>query len=140
MRRICLLLLMALTLSSCYKTEYSMPMNEKGQVLDLFMTPEQVVHNNYSSTDEDGYTSHRSYTNRVPAKYSVIFQCEHGTRFVITGEDALHQELYRRMTRNMNVAISYREVYHVDNKTGEKILADYDFLNATAASEKAEQQ
>lgn len=123
-------LLACLSLAGCYKTEYSEPLSEKGKVLDMFMTPEQVIHNNYSSTDEDGYVHYHSYTNRVPAKYSVIYQCQHGVRFVITGDDALHRELYQRMARDANVTISYREVYHIDNKTGEKTLADYDFLNA----------
>jgi hypothetical protein len=130
MRKFLLLCLLPLIFASCYKTEYSEPMTESGSVLDLFMTPEQVTHTNYVDRDSRGRVSYEHYTNIVPAKYSVIFQCEHGTRFVISGSDVLHRELYQRMVKNSNVTISYREVYHVDNKTSTKALVDYDFLDA----------
>lgn len=122
--------LLSLTLAGCYKVEYSSAMTEKGQVLDLYMTPGRVDHNTMVNTNSHGRVSVQSYVNEVPAKYSVMFRCEHGVRFVITGSDDLHRELYQRMVKNADVTISYRNIYHVDNKTHQKTLNDYDFLDA----------
>lgn len=131
MKKVFLLVFIAfMTLVGCYKTEYSPTMTEKGKVLDLFFTPKEVTHTNVVHTDSDGFTHFNTYTNEVPAKYSVIYQCEHGTRFVITGSDVLHQELYKRMVKDSNVTIFYREVYSVDKKKSIKKLRDYDFLDA----------
>ena len=120
-------------LAGCYKTEYSGTLTEKGKVMDTYITPGEIHHNTTVSTDSDGDMHVQSYTSEIPTKYSVMFQCEHSVRFVIIGSDALHKELFERMSKvpkDSSVAISYREVYHVDTKTGEKRIHDYDFLDA----------
>jgi len=68
--------------------------------------------------------------NEIPAKYGVMFECEHGVKFVIEGTKEKHKSLWQRMKKDSAVTIFYREIYHVDTKTGQKTLADFDFLDA----------
>lgn len=68
--------------------------------------------------------------NEIPAKYGVMFECEHGVKFVIEGIDQRHQQLWQRMKKDSTITIFYREIYHIDTKTGQKTLFDYDFLDA----------
>jgi hypothetical protein len=146
--------------TGCYKTEYSGTLSEKGKVADCFYTAAQVTHtrsvtvtnnnnNLYNNYDDDNY--YTSYSgnnygkrqrnsgpqvyyndaiNEIPAKYGVMFECEHGTKFVIEGTKAKHKSLWQRMKKDSTVTIFYREIYHVDTKTGQKTLFDYDFLDA----------
>lgn len=59
-----------------------------------------------------------------------MFECEHKIKFVVEGSEQKHKDLWSRMKKDSTVTIFYREVYHVDNKTGQKSLFDYDFLDA----------
>lgn len=68
--------------------------------------------------------------NEIPAKYGVMFECEHSVKFVIEGTKEKHKSLWQRMKKDSTVTIFYREIYHVDTKTGQKSLFDFDFLDA----------
>jgi hypothetical protein len=129
----------ALLCFSCYKTEYSGTLVEKGKVLESFYTPGQVTHTRTVTVgDPYSYGNNRRSTgvyyhdavNEVPEKYGVMFECEHNVKFVIEGSGDRYRFLWQKMKKDSTVTILYREIYHIDTKTGQKTLFDYDFVDA----------
>ena len=118
------------------KTEYSETMYESAVVEDVIYTPSQ-----HSTTvsptvrvdmDGDLHTGLAVTSVSVPEKYSVVFHCEHDTKFIIQGTDQRHKALWQKVQRGQTVTVSYREVYKTVYDGEELIsrdLIDYDFLD-----------
>jgi len=67
--------------------------------------------------------------HKVPAKFSVIFKCQHG-KFIVNGK-----EIYEKLKNCLNdtVTVEYKEKYKVKynhDVIAERTLIDYDFIDA----------
>ena len=120
MKRFFLILLLCLT--ACDDTTYSETMTEDAKVTDMPFVPEG--HGSGEGWSTDG---HMVFTeNKIPARYAVVFECQHG-RFVVQGDDARHRALWQRLRVGMPVTITYRKVIIHGQATG------LDFLDAKPA-------
>jgi hypothetical protein len=70
----------------------------------------------------------------IAADFGVGFQCQHG-QFVITGSDATHADLWKRLSKGDKVTVFYRERYAIDSK-GNRKFHDFIFENASKDLEK----
>lgn len=79
-----------------------------------------------------------SVSVRIPEKYAVVFQCDHG-KFISEGTDQRHKALWEKLSEGQAVDVTYREQYREEwddiDRDGEKdlvsrTLIDYDFLDA----------
>lgn len=124
------------------REEQSEIMHEDAKVVDLVFSPSH----HYSKSDIDvGMTSGgklvftpTNVTIEIKEKYGAVFECQHG-KFISVGEDVRHKDLWKRLHRDDEVDVTYRELYQTtyrdtdgDGKKDiiEKKLVKYDFLDA----------
>lgn len=124
-------------------TEYSQVLYEDAVVSDVVYSPSR--HGSGSgigpTMDFDGNMglAITSTNVRIPEKYAVVFECEHG-KFISEGTDTRHKDLWNKLKEGMEVEVSYREkfqaTYGKDNDgDGERDLVSrelvgYDFIDA----------
>jgi hypothetical protein len=148
-----------IVLTSCNtKREYTGTLHEKVVVVALIFNPSshnteitETMMDDYDSpfkgTDINGnkgvkigkIRGHDAQvtTTTIPARYGVVFQCQHGT-FTVEGTEQKHQILYNKLYNSVRdtVDVLYRELYNVtyDKEVKTKIikreLIDMDFLDA----------
>ncbi len=131
------------------KTEYSAELHEDATIVNTAFTPSRhdvgigikaydVGGISYDYSGNPGIGLGKSgmqiSSSTVPEKYAVLFQCQHG-RFIIE-----RKEIYDRFNglEGRSVDVAYREVYQVTHekqdgvdKVIDRVLTDFDFLNAT---------
>lgn len=116
-----LLLLASMCAYACTPATYSEEKTERGRVEQVLFVPEG--HEEYSGYSTAGKGGFEWGTNTIPARYGVVFSCEHGT-FAIDGDAAA--ELFRKVKVGDSVTIVYREVYDGADGT----LLDFRFVDA----------
>lgn len=122
------LLLPLLLLVGCYKIELGGELTEPAEVDDTIYMPA----NHGSGTGFDG-KGRLTFTDvDIPAKYAVVFKCQHG-KFSI--EDSRGQELYKQLSRGDQVIIHYQEKFKVDTKAGTRELIGLHFVSAEKVKE-----
>jgi hypothetical protein len=117
----------ALVLAGCYKTEYSETLTEQAAVLDVIYQPSQHGGGMGVGMSMSGNMVVTSNSVDIPAKYAVVFECQHG-KFIIEGTGEKHKALWQRLKAGQRVTVTYREQWRVDDKT--RTLVKYDFLDA----------
>lgn len=68
----------------------------------------------------------------IPAKYAVVFECQHG-KFVIENDQAKAREMWGRLKRDQKVTVRYKEVWDVkyeENKEVSRAFKKFDFIDA----------
>jgi len=115
--------------------EHSDVMTENGRVSKLIYVPsghgsDVAVGFN---TGKDGGMTFTPIDIDIPARYGVVFECEHGS-FAIEGEK--WESLWRSLKEGDRVEIQYREIYEVDltkakDHPGYRRFRKLDFLGAT---------
>lgn len=123
------LLLVFLLVAGCGpRIVYSSLKSERGKVAQLVFVPSghgSDLAPGYSFGENGGFTL-TSVDIDIPARYAIVFECEHGT-FSVEG----YESLWRRLKVGMEVDIEYREVIRMDGDHGTVI--DLDFVNAKEA-------
>lgn len=130
--------------SGCRETkiEYSPVLYEDATVVDVVYVPSR--HGSGAgptfAMDFDGNPSMGIAVTSVEIdeNYAVVFKCQHG-KFISEGSDERHKDLWKRMAEEMEVDVTYKEIYRVvyddidkDGKKEviEKVLTGRDFLDA----------
>ena len=116
MKNIALVLLLA----GCSSETYGPEKTEPATVVDLPFVP--AGHGSGSGFTSKGSVVFTSVS--IPARYAVVFECEHG-RFVVQGEN--QRALWSRLKVGQRVTVRYREVFE-DGK-----VVDLDFLDARSS-------
>lgn len=119
--------------------QVSKHLNENGRVI------EKVYEKPYSQTelvpglDWEGEPTMSWESVDYPAKYGVVFTCDHGDTFTIKGSTARYKDLYEKLFADQKTVISYKEihklVYSKPDRYGRreliaKALLEYDFIDA----------
>ena len=98
----------ALLIAGCVERHSSAIMTEPATVVDLLYVPSG--HGDGTGISSKGSVVFTSMD--IPARYGVVFECQHG-RFAVEGRE----ELWKRMHVGEHVTVSYTEEYEVDGKT-----------------------
>lgn len=102
---------------------YGPPLTELGTVYDVAFVPAGHGYGTSTVLTPGGGIGVGSTSVHIPARYAVVFQCQHG-RFVIEGA-----ALYAKLTRGEEVTIYYREV--IEHRQDGDVVVDLDFVDAT---------
>ena len=140
-----LLLATGLTFTGCekrgiyYENESSPVLHEQARVAQTVYVPASDGHGSTTGYNfgKGGGLTVSSVNIHIPAKYAVVFECQHG-KFIIEGGEDKYKTLWEKLKDNQTVDVEYKEIYEVkysyegnDNKTAlEKNIIKYDFLNA----------
>lgn len=129
------LVALSLTGCNCIRTEYSHTMYERGIVKEMCYVPAGHGSGSGTGISMNGDLSITYTTVYIPARYAVVFGCEHGS-FVVTNNDAIR--LYQTLSEGDSVDIAYRILYNnTYNKHKELISSqqvDLDFIDASPRS------
>ena len=140
-----LALAVGLTTNGCEKrgiyheTETSPVLHEEARVAQTIYVPESRGHGSSSGWNfgEGGGYTVSSASIHTPAKYAVVFECQHG-KFIIEGESQRYKTLWEKLKDNQIVDVEYKEVgevkceYKGNNNRNvlERKIVKYDFLDA----------
>jgi len=139
------LLLLSLLLLACslseHEVSFSQEMQEPATIVDLVFTPKRHTSTISTSLDSHFNVQVVPVSIRIPERYAVVFQCQHG-KFVIDREP-IAEEMWRAFRVNQKVTVYYREEYLdryrvtrkwygglVERKLIERQLRDYYFIQA----------
>jgi hypothetical protein len=119
-------LILLVLVTGCARTEYSVILSEDGEVYDTAYVPAGHGSDIGVIYDLDGNVTITPVSVSIPAKYAVVFRCQHG-KFTVNGE-----ELYQKLDRGQKVTIWYRQVVRVTKLDGKEVreVIDLDFLDA----------
>ncbi len=117
----------ALLLTGCYKTEYSETLTEQATVLDVIYQPSQHGDGMGVGMSMSGNMVVTSNSVDIPAKYAIVFECQHG-KFIVEGTREKYKALWQRLKAGQHVTVTYREQWRVDDKT--RTLVKYYFIDA----------
>ena len=121
------------------ETGESPVLHEGARVAQTIYVPESNGHGSSTGYQfgEGGGVIISSTSVHVPAKYAVVFECQHG-KFIIEGEDEKYKNLWKKLKDNQTVDVEYKEIYDIkceykgdnDRTVLERKLVKYDFLDA----------
>lgn len=123
--RIIIAALAALLLCSCYKTEYGPVQSEPGTVKQLTYVPAGHGSGTGVGFSASGNAVVTMNSVDIPARYGIVFECQHGT-FAVDG----HEKLWKQLREGQEVTIRYRVEYRVTDDG--RYAHDLDFLGAEA--------
>lgn len=123
MKRITLAILASLLLCSCYKTEYGPVQSEPGMVKQLTYVPSGHGSGSGVGFSAGGNVVMTTNSVHIPARYGIVFECQHGT-FAVEG----HEKLWKQFREGQEVTIRYRVEYRVTDDG--RYAHDLDFLGA----------
>lgn len=123
-----LLLSSTIVLTGCSRKTYSTELTEPGMVYDTAFVPKGHGSDTAVGFDLDGELTITPVSVTIPARYAIVFQCQHG-KFVIDGTKG--EEMYKRLSRGDHVLIRYREVFEVSDGVTNQV--DLDFVDADIA-------
>ena len=120
----------------------SAAMYEDGKVEKLFYIPathrvDTVYRPEYDWYNDEWEWEWKDIIVEVPAKYGVLFTCDHGS-FTLEGTKNA-ERMWKTLKEGDEVTITYKEIYNVHHRRVEGAekqvivtphLVDYDFLNA----------
>lgn len=111
-----------LALAGCQ--EYGPELREEATVVDLPFVPAGHGTGIGTSVSSNGKLGTTVTSVHIPARYAVVFECQHG-RFVVQGEEGV-KPMWSRFKVGQPVWVMYREVF--DDPGGP--VVDLDFLRA----------
>lgn len=119
------LLFALLLLAGCEQRLYGGELTERGRVVQTcYVPPGHGSGTGVGLSTGNGSTVVTSNTVDIPARYAVVFECQHG-RFAVNGHEA-----WMRAREGEDVLIHYREVYVTGSGEGLRRVVDLDFLYA----------
>src|SRR6266478_6658374 len=101
-------ILFTVLLAGCTKFEDTQTLKEPAIVLDTYF----CASHDETTVLPDGNGGLNIDVAHIAADFGVGFQCQHG-KFVITGSDATHADLWKRLSKGDKVTVFYRERYEV---------------------------
>lgn len=107
---------LAMIATACARTEYGPVLSEPGSIAQVCYVP--AGHGSGSGISSGGHAVFTS--TRIPARYSVVFNCQHGN-FAVEGQD-----VWVGAVEGSRGTIYYREVFEVDGDR--RTLVDLDFV------------
>ncbi len=117
----------AFLLMSCDipKKEGGPKLTESAVIYDTAFVPE-----GHGTGTASGYTSNGDYhystvKTKIPARYAVVFQCQHG-KFIIDGDRG--EYLYKKFSKGDKVIVSYQEEFEVRKES--KTCTGLHFIDA----------
>lgn len=130
------ILLLPLLLCFCFGCDdthqITLNLKERGKVYDTAFMPAGHGHGE-SFNYKDWSTS--SVDTDIPARYAIVFKCQHGGKFVIDGSRG--EALYRKLEKGQSVIIDYQENWRiVSSKTAtNRYFESLHFLDANPVVE-----
>lgn len=109
-------------------TEYSPTLHENGKVINLTFLPSGNGHASTVGISMSGNLVVGGGSVHVPARYGIVFECEHGS-FAIEGKEA--EAVWNKLRVGDAVDIQYREEYRYYKKSGKREFVDLQFITAT---------
>lgn len=108
-------------------------MTEAGEIYDTCFVPQGHASDTAIgyNTGKGGGVTLTPVNVDIPARYAVVFKCQHG-KFVIEGEQG--QALYKQFNRGDEVTIHYCEVFEIKEKRTN--VVGLHFLNATKTTQQ----
>ena len=99
---------------SVHEDKMSAELSESAEVADLVYTPANHGANispTVHMTGEGDLGFGMAFTSvDIPARYAVVFQCQHG-KFIIQDDQVKAKELWGRLKSGQHVTVRYKEVY-----------------------------
>lgn len=120
--------ILCLLLAGCWKREVTEIKTEQAMVRDVIYSPSQHGGGVGVGMSMSGNMVVTSNSVSIPAKYAIVFECQHG-KFIVEGTGDKHKELWRRLKVGQQVTVSYREVFRV-HKDGRREFVKFDFEGA----------
>lgn len=128
----CIVVAIVAAASGCPRIVNGPELTEPGQVYDTCFVPaghgQGMGLGINSDSDGDLVITPHSISMDIPARYAVVFKCQHG-KFVIDGRNG--EQLFKRLNKGDDVLIRYCEVLEVrDHSTN---AVDLHFIDASPA-------
>jgi len=116
------------SLCCCDKYEQMVLHNvEPGEVVDTLFIPAGHGTGSGWGMSTSGSMVFTENSIRVPARYGVVFRCEHG-QFASQGQDERHKQLWEKLPKGSVVRIQYDVIQHLRN--GQLYKEEMDFIDA----------
>jgi len=114
---------MIVSLSGCFKVEYSDELTERAEITEVVYTPSQHGTGTGIGMSMKGTMVVTTTSVNIPEVFAVVFKCQHG-KFIVS-----RREIWEKSKVGMKVVVHYKEKYHViDNR---RELVKYEFLDFT---------
>jgi hypothetical protein len=121
------IVLLAVLLSGC-KVEKMENLSESAVVRDVIYQPSQHGGGMGVGMSMSGNMVVTSNSVSIPAKYAIVFECQHG-KFIVEGEGKKHKELWQRLKVGQQVQVTYSESWRVHDD-GRRELWKRSFVDA----------
>lgn len=125
-----LMFVAAALLGGCVERVNGPELSEPGEVYDTCFVPQGHGSGSSVGFTSDGALTSSSTSIEVPARYAIVFRCQHG-KFVIDGDRG--KVLYNKLSKGDHVTIRYCEVLEV--KDGVTTPVELHFIDAHITKE-----
>lgn len=114
-------LLVSLMMLGCKHIEYGPNLTEQAKVKQLVYVPSGHGSDFAPGFSMDGDITITSIDVDIPARYGIVFECQHGT-FAVKESEAN----WKTLREGETVTVIYREV--IEEENGERHVIDLDYL------------